>query len=62
MICLLISLILMILKLAGVIAWSWWIVAAPAGLVAIYSYWLLVKTEFIYMRDYNKALKEEQAE
>lgn len=58
MICLLITTILSVLKLTGIISWSWWIVTGPTILLGAWSIWLLVKAEFQYL----KTLKTQDAE
>lgn len=58
MICLLITTILLILKLTGLISWSWWVVTSPTLLIGAWSIWLLVKAEFQYL----KTLKTQDSE
>jgi hypothetical protein len=54
MILLLLSIILLALKLCGVITWSYWIVSAPALVLAVFSSFIYIKTEIQYLRVYNK--------
>lgn len=49
MVCLLITTILLVLKLTGIISWSWWIVTSPTLLIGAWSIWLLVKAELQYL-------------
>lgn len=58
MICLLITTILLVLKLTGIISWSWWVVTSPAILLGAWSSWLLIKAEFQYL----KTLKTQDSE
>ena len=58
MICLLITTILLVLKLTGIISWSWWVVTSPTLLIGAWSIWLLVKAEFQYL----KTLKTQDSE
>lgn len=62
MILLLISLILLALKCFHVIEWSWWIVAAPVLAEGLFAYWIFMKTEFEYLKEYNNKSKEEPTE
>ncbi|EUJ25246.1 hypothetical protein MFLO_15573 [Listeria floridensis FSL S10-1187] len=50
----LLTIILVICKLAGVISWSWWLVFLPE-IIALLSYIVFV---FIYKRVYKKVEKE----
>ena len=50
MVCLLITTILLVLKLTGIISWSWWVVTSPTLLIGAWSIWLLVKAEFQYLK------------
>ena len=54
MICLILTLIFLILKWFGVITWSYWIVSAPALVLAVFSSFIYIKTEIQYLRVYNK--------
>ena len=58
MICLLITTVLLVLKLTGVIAWSYWIVLSPALCLGAWSTLLLIKAEI----DYLKSLKTQSPE
>lgn len=58
MVCLLITTILLVLKLTGIISWSWWVVTSPTLLIGAWSIWLLVKAEFQYL----KSLKTQDSE
>ena len=58
MICLLITLIFLILKYFNVIHWSYWFVFLPLMIEGVLSTWLMIKTEFEYMRMNIKAGKE----
>lgn len=58
MVCLLITTILLVLKLTGIISWSWWVVTSPTILIGAWSSWLLIKAEFLYL----KSLKTQDSE
>lgn len=60
MICLLLTVIMLILRWCGVINWSLWFVYSPLIAEGIMATWLLIKTEFEYLKEFNK--KEEDIE
>jgi len=62
MICLLLTIIMLVLRLCGVLDWSLWVVYSPLLAEGILATWLLIKTEFEYMREYNRKPKEETEE
>jgi hypothetical protein len=60
MILFLISIILFVLKYFGVLNIAWFWVSLPAMTNAAFAYFLFMKAEFDYMKNFNRAKKEEQ--
>lgn len=60
MICLFITIVFLVLRYFNVINWSYWVVFLPLMIEAAFATWILVKTEVVYMIDYNRKLKVEK--
>ena len=62
MILLTITIIMLILKLSGLIAWSYWIVFFPLIVEGAFATWLFIQAEFEYVKNFGKEKDIEEIE